>query len=126
MARRQADRRPRPNRRGWREVPDAVGVTVEPLLPPARPTRRGRRPLNQRRGLNGILYALRTGCQWQRLPREDGSGSRGHRDVQAWGRAGVFRKRWARCRQEYEELRGIAGRWPRLDRVTIQAPVRLV
>ena len=124
MRRRQEHRRPQPKRRGWREVPDAFWATVEPLRPPARPQPRGRMPLDQRRVLNGILSVLRTGCQWKMLPREYGSGSSCHRDCQAWGRRGVFRQVWRACRQEYDDLKGVAWRWQSLDRVTIQAPVK--
>lgn len=124
MARRQEDRQPQPKRRGWRDVPETFWVKVQPLLPPPRPKRRGRRPLDQRRVLNGILYVLRTGCQWKMLPREYGSGSSCHRHFQAWVRAGVFRQLWRVCLAEYDELRGIAWRWQSLDSVTIQAPVK--
>ena len=124
MAQRHEKRRPLPRRRGWRDVPDAFWTTVEPLLPPVRPKRRGRKPLDQRRVLNGILYVLRTGCQWKMLPREYGSGSSGHRYFQAWVRAGVFRKLWARCLQEYDDLKGVAWRWQSIDSVTVSAPVK--
>lgn len=124
MAQRQEDRQPQPKRRGWRDVPDAFWETVQPLLPPARPKRRGRRPLDQRRVLNGILYMLRTGCQWKMLPREYGSGSSCHRYFQAWVRTGVFRRLWRVCLAEYDDLRGVAWRWQSLDSVTIQAPVK--
>lgn len=124
MARRQEDRRPQPRRRGWRDVPDAFWERVQPLLPPPRPKRRGRKPLDQRRVLNGMLYVLRTGCQWKMLPREYGSGSSCHRYFQAWVQAGVFRKLWRVCLAEYDDLRGVAWRWQSLDSVTIQAPVK--
>jgi len=32
----------------------------------------GRPPYNARRVINGILYLLKTGCQWRRLPWEFG------------------------------------------------------
>lgn len=34
--------------------------------------------------LDGILYVLRTGCQWKMLPKEYGSGSTCHRRFQEW------------------------------------------
>jgi len=124
MARRHETRQPLPRRRGWRDVPDTFWERVKPLLPPPRPRPRGRKPLDQRQVLNGVLYVLRTGCQWKMLPREYGSGSSCHRYFQAWVRAGVFRKLWRRCLQEYDELRGVDWRWQSLDSVTIQAPVK--
>jgi transposase len=59
-------------------LPDALWEKVEPLLP--RPKRRrfrhpGRRPLDRRRVLTGILFVLRTGIRWNDLPSEMGCGS---------------------------------------------------
>lgn len=124
MARRQEDRRPQPRRRGWRDIPDPFWARVKPLLPPLRPKRRGRRPLDQRRVFNGMLYVLRTGCQWKMLPREYGSGSSCHRYFQAWVRAGVFRQLWRVCLKEYDGLKGVAWRWQSIDSVTVSAPVK--
>lgn len=54
----------------WR-MPDALWVKLEPLLPPAKARGTpGRTALAQRRVMNGILYVLRTGCQWKSLPKE--------------------------------------------------------
>ena len=105
-------------------MPDAFWGKVQPLLPPARPKSRGRTPLDQRQVFNGMLYVLRTGCQWKMLPRKYGSGSSCHRYFQAWVRRGVFRKLWRRCLAEYDDLKGVAWRWQSLDSVTIQAPVK--
>lgn len=124
MARRKDHRQPLPRRRGWRDVPDVFWVKIQPVLPPPRPKRRGRKPLDQRQVLNGMLYVLRTGCQWKLLPREYGSGSSCHRAFQAWVRRGVFRTLWRLCLEEYDELRGVDWRWQSLDSVTIQAPVK--
>ena len=51
----------------------------------------GRKPMNARKALGGILYVLRTGCQWKALPKEYGSGSAVHRHFQEWGEAGFLR-----------------------------------
>jgi transposase len=125
VARRKENRRPLPRRPGWRDVSDEFWAKVEPLLPPvpAQP-KGGRPPLNRRQVLNGILYVLQTGCQWKMLPREYGSGSTGHRYFQAWVRAGVFRRLWRVCLQEYDELKGVDWRWQSVDSVTVSAPVQ--
>ncbi len=56
-------------------VDDELWELIQPLLP--RRTRRyrhpGRRRLDDRCVLNGILFVLTTGIAWQRLPRELGS-----------------------------------------------------
>ena len=76
-------------------LPDALWEKVEPLLP--RPKRRrfrhpGRRPLDRRRVLTGILFVLRTGIRWNDLPSEMGcgSGSRCRRYLKAWHRNRVW------------------------------------
>ena len=56
----------------WR-VPDALWERVLPLLLefwPAKPT--GRQVADWRAALDGILFRLRSGCQWDHLPREFG------------------------------------------------------
>jgi transposase len=44
----------------------------------------GRSIVPYRKVLDGILYILRTGCQWKMLPKEHGSGSTIHRRFQEW------------------------------------------
>jgi transposase len=127
MARRKENRRPLPRKAGWRDVPDKFWEKVEPLLVlPARKRKKpwGRKPLDKRRVFNGILYVLRTGCQWKMMPREYGSGSSGHRYFQAWVKQGVFRELWQICLKEYDDLQGVEWRWQSLDSVSVQAPVK--
>jgi transposase len=58
-------------------VPDGLWERIEPLLPP-RPRRYrypGRKPLDDRKALCGILFVLHTGIPWELLPRQLGFGS---------------------------------------------------
>jgi transposase len=58
-------------------VTDELWDRIRPLLP-ARPRRSrdpGRKPLDDRQVLNGILLVLVTGIAWEHLPRELGCGS---------------------------------------------------
>ena len=54
----------------------------------------GRKPLDRRKVLTGILFVLRTGIRWNDLPRElgCGSGSRCRRYLRAWYRAGAWHR----------------------------------
>ena len=79
---------------------------------------------NPRTVFNGILYVLRTGCQWKMVPREYGSGSTLHAYFQAWGKKGFFRKLWERAAQEYDRLKGLDWEWQAMDSFTVQAPVK--
>jgi putative transposase len=51
------------------DLTDVEWSRLEPLVPPAKPG--GRRPLHSRREiLNGICYAIRSGCAWKLLPHD--------------------------------------------------------
>ena len=54
---------------------------AEPLLPPARPSTRGPRPMSNRDALRAIIQKFRRGCAWKALPQ----GSTLHRRFQLWG-----------------------------------------
>jgi putative transposase len=116
------------------ELSDSLWEKIEPLLPKAKSRYRGRgqqrkhiggRPAaNRRRLIAGILYVLRTGCQWNALPKETyGSGKTAHRYFQRWVRAGVFRRMWAAGLTEYDELKGIAWKWQAADGAMTKAPL---
>jgi transposase len=76
-------------------LPDSLWASVQRLLPP--PTARryrcpGRKPLDDRKILTGILFVLKTGIAWHALPAELGCGCgktcRTH--LQRWQRIGVW------------------------------------
>jgi transposase len=73
--------------------------------------------------MDGILYVLRTGCQWKALPREFGSGSTCHRRFQEWVQSGVFLRLWAQVLGEYDQRHGIGWRWQSVDSVSVKAPL---
>ena len=56
------------------EVPDGLWERIEPLLPARQRRLRypGRKPLDDRRVLQGILFVLHTGIGWEHLPQELG------------------------------------------------------
>src|SRR6266849_8054580 len=116
------------------ELSDSLWVQIEPLLPRVKSRYRGRgkqrkhiggRPAaNRRRLMSGILYVLRTGCQWNALPKQTyGSGKTAHRYFQRWVRAGVFRRMWAAGLTDYDELKGIAWKWQAADGAMTKAPL---
>jgi transposase len=107
----------------WR-VSDELWERVEPLLPKYRSTREGGRPrVERRRVLDGILYVLRTGCQWKAAPAEFGSASTLHRYFQEWTKKGVFLRLWNKALREYDELKGIDWGWQSLDGAMTKAPL---
>src|SRR5574341_44543 len=116
------------------ELSDSLWERIEPLLPKVKSRYRGRgkqrkhiggRPIADRRKvMSGILYVLRTGCQWNALPKAQyGSGKTAHKYFQRWTRAGVFRRMWQAGLLEYDELKGIAWKWQAADGVMTKAPL---
>jgi transposase len=65
-------------------IPEKMWQEIRPLLPPEKePATPGRTPVPFRKVMNGILFVLRTGCQWKALPKNSyGSGSTVHRRFQ--------------------------------------------
>ena len=74
------------------DLTDKQWEILEPLLPelPRREDNRGRPWADSRKLLNGMLWVLRTGAQWQDLPSRYGTKSTCHRRFQQWVRAGTF------------------------------------
>jgi len=109
--------------RSWR-VSDELWERVEPLLPRYRPSQGGGRPrADRRRVLDGILYVLRTGCQWKAAPRDFGSSSTLHAYFQEWTETGVFFRLWKQALREYDALQGIDWGWQSLDGAMTKAPL---
>ena len=76
-------------------VSDALWQRIEPLLPPPKPRRLrypGRKPLDRRKVLTGILFVLKTGIPWEDLPQEMGCGCGMSclNYLKAWQEAGVW------------------------------------
>jgi len=107
----------------WR-LPDRLWNAVKGLLgPEKKPGTRGRPPVSFRRVLDGILFVLRTGCQWKAVPAELATGSTLHRRFQAWVKSGVFHTLWRRLLRAYDARRGIAWRWQTVERASTKAPL---
>jgi putative transposase len=113
MARRK--RTPKPLPTIW-HVPDELWKRIEPVLneldPPART---GRKRIAPRPALEGIIYQMRTGCQWNVLPRPFGDDSSVHRTFQRWIAEGVLDRIWAMLVAECQELGGVDWQWQAAD-----------
>jgi transposase len=107
-----------------RVIPGDLWLRIAPMLgEEKRPGTRGRPPVPFRQVFDGILYVLRTGCQWKALPKEYGSGSTAHRRFQQWVREGVFERVWVRLLEEYDDIRGIRWWWQSLDSSSVKSPL---
>jgi putative transposase len=105
------------------ELSDALWERAQPLLPPHNPRAKGGRPpRDDRQMLGAILYVLRTGIQWNALPRAIGASTTVYDRFRAWDRAGVFTRLWVAGLAEYDEVVGIDWQWLSVDGVMTKAP----
>jgi transposase len=78
-------------------LPDALWERIAPLLPKPKPRRfryPGRKPVEHRKALTGILFVLKTGIDWEDLPQEMGCGCgmTCWRRLAEWTAAGVWQR----------------------------------
>jgi transposase len=123
-------------------VPDALWARIEPLLPvvPGRADHPGRKRLDDRKVLCGILFVLYTGIPWEFLPQKlgFGSGMTCWRRLRDWNDAGVWQRLhesllaelhaagaldWSRAVIDGSHVRALKG-GPKPDRArsTVPAP----
>ncbi len=82
------------------EVPDDLGDVIAAAIADLAPPRRGGRPrIDQRAAFNAVSHRLRSGCQWNRLPKECPNDSSVHRTFQRWLARGVLDRVWAAVAQ---------------------------
>lgn len=98
------------------EVNDELWSILERIIaefdPPART---GRKRTGERAAFNGIIYRMRSGVQWNQLPRQFGDDSSVHRALQRWIEKGVLERMWATLVQNCDELGGVDWTWQSVD-----------
>lgn len=80
------------------EVPDDLWAEIKVVLDEVDPDpkgKRGRPRIDPRAALDGIIFRMRTSCQWNHLPKNFGDDSSVHRTFQRWVDKGVSVKVWA-------------------------------
>ena len=106
----------------WK-VSDAFWERVEPLIPVRPPRPKGGRPAaSDRQMFAAIVYVLRTGIQWNALPRELGASSTVYDRFRWWESQGFFQRLWQAGLYEYDELAGIGWDWQSVDGSMVKAP----
>ena len=107
------------------KISDELWNMICNLLPDEKPNNTIGRPIVPfRKVMDGILYVLRTGCQWKiLLPKEYGSGSTCHRRFQQWVQLDIFKKIWMKLLEEYDHKRGIKLDWQSIDSISIKSPL---
>jgi len=100
------------------ELPDELWARIEPILaehyPPAVT---GRPRANLRRVLDGVIFRLRSGCQWNQLPERFGSDSTVHGWFQRFAADGVLEQIWACLVEACDELGAVRWEWQAVDGV---------
>jgi len=98
------------------EIPEPAWQRTKSILDELYPQKPVGRPrIDFRPALNGIIYRMRTSCQWNHLPREFGDDSSVHRWFQRWVRDGVFERFWAILMEECDDLGGVEWKWQAAD-----------
>ncbi len=114
------------------EITDEFWAIAEPLIPkktrdPDKAYQRkpggGRRPMEPRKALEAIFFVLRTGIQWNALPKSFGSSSAVHRHFMCWSQLGFFKALWACGLRKYDEVKGIDWTWLSGDGCMTKAPL---
>ena len=99
----------------WR-IPDDLWSKIESVLlqldPPAKT---GRSRIDQRAVLDGMIYRMRTGCQWNQLPKDFPDDASVHRTMQRWIDREVFPAIWALLVEACDELGGVDFEWQAAD-----------
>ena len=98
------------------EVSDDLWQRILPILEafsPAKAT--GRHHANWRQALNGIIFRMRSGCQWDQLPRRFGPKSTVHDWFQRWCHGGVMQRIWAELAAACDELGAVDWQWQSAD-----------
>ena len=106
-------------------IPDDLWSLIAPLLGPEKqPGTRGRKATPFRLAFDAVVYVLRTGCQWQALPRSEyAPATTIHGIYRKWVKAGVFEKAWKLLLEYYDKELGIAWKWQSLDAAITKAPL---
>jgi transposase len=71
------------------DLSDTEWNVIKPVLPKGK-GRRGRKPRNNRRVLNGIFWVLRTGAPWRDMPERYGPYTTAYNRFNRWRKAGIW------------------------------------
>ena len=112
MGRRKQEQKPLPPI--W-ECSDELWAVIEPILAEHDPPKPGPARIDQRGAFDAIIFRLRTGCQWNRLPWEYPDDSSVHRTFQRWVGLGIFDRLWAVVQEQCEDLGGCDWEWQAAD-----------
>jgi putative transposase len=98
------------------EVPDELWKRMAPLILELDPPKETGRPrANPRNVMDAIIFRIRTGCQWNHIPRVYGDDSTIHRTFQHWVDIDLFPRLWALLVEECDEFGLVDWEWQAAD-----------
>ena len=87
------------------DLTDAEWAHIEPLIPPAK-RGGGKRTVDMREVVNGVMYVLSTGCQWRYIPKDLPPRSTVHGYLLRWDHDGtlmrIYEALYVACRDQAE------------------------
>lgn len=105
-------------------VSDAFWAKVKPLIPSGAVKKKDGRPrMDDRKAFQAMYYVLRTGIQWNAMPRSLGASSTVHDRFLEWREAGLFEALWLAALLEFDEKVGLDLMWQSGDGVMTKAPL---
>ena len=97
-------------------APDPLWEVIEKVLVVYdAPNNMGRKRCDARKSFDGIVFRLRTGCQWNHLPKEFGHHSTVYRTFVRWENKAIFDILWAILLTKCDELQGVDWHWQSAD-----------
>lgn len=98
------------------EVSDELWKRMAPLILEMDPPKETGRPrANPRNVMDAIIFRIRSGCQWNHIPRVYGDDSTIHRTFQHWVEIDLFPQLWALLVQECEAFGLVDWEWQAAD-----------
>ena len=105
-------------------IPDSLWEEIIPLLPEEKPKKKTGRPrMDARKAMTAIFYILRTGIQWNALPRSLGASSTVHDRFCEWTQEGVFEKIWQSGLIRFDQKKGLDWEWQSMDGAMVKSPL---
>jgi transposase len=87
------------------DLSDEEWAVIEPLIPPGK-SGGGKRRVNMREVVNGLMYVLSTGCQWRAIPKDLPPRSTVYDYFDLWTWEGtldrIHHALYVRCREQAE------------------------
>jgi len=100
------------------QVPEELWNKIKPIIQQHDPPKHtGRKRIDPRAALDAIIFRMRTGCQWNSLPKEFPDDSSVHRTFQRWIQLGLLDRIWAVLVEGCQELGGVDWQWQAADTV---------